>query len=286
MDKINDYIKNLKFQNTVVGGYDKESVYTVLKELVDIFSVELSKYEDEIKKYKDENQELLVKIQEMNPNNDNQEKENLELADEVSNLKDYVEEYHILEKKYDELIKEKASKDMLVKKIKGESEKTINDFNQKYDELLKENKEKDELIQLLRNNTNNDYEELKEKYNHLLKEIEEKDKLIQNNNENKDNVIDTQQQNKDFINEYNKTDIEEEEKIAVETVTAKYKIMIDSLTEDFIRSTASIRLENKQLKEELLMVKKEKEEKEEFIDEINNLYSALDEIRGKYKKGE
>ena len=286
MDKINDYIKNLKFQNTVVGGYDKESVYTVLKELVDIFSVELSKYEDEIKKYKDENQELLVKIQEMNPNNDNQEKENLKLADEVSNLKDYVEEYHILEKKYDELIKEKASKDMLVKKIKGESEKTINDFNQKYDELLKENKEKDELIQLLRNNTNNDYEELKEKYNHLLKEIEEKDKLIQNNNENKDNVIDTQQQNKDFINEYNKTDIEEEEKIAVETVTAKYKIMIDSLTEDFIRSTASIRLENKQLKEELLMVKKEKEEKEEFIDEINNLYSALDEIRGKYKKGE
>lgn len=286
MDKINDYIKNLKFQNTVVGGYDKESVYTVLKELVDIFSIELSKYEDEIKKYKDENQELLVKIQEMNPNNDNQEKGNLELADEVSNLKDYVEEYHILEKKYDELIKEKASKDMLVKKIKGESEKTINDFNQKYDELLKENKEKDELIQLLRNNTNNDYEELKEKYNHLLKEIEEKDKLIQNNNENKDNVIDTQQQNKDFINEYNKTDIEEEEKIAVETVTAKYKIMIDSLTEDFIRSTASIRLENKQLKEELLMVKKEKEEKEEFIDEINNLYSALDEIRGKYKKGE
>lgn len=286
MDKINDYIKNLKFQNTVVGGYDKESVYTVLKELVDIFSIELSKYEDEIKKYKDENQELLVKIQEMNPNNDNQEKENLKLADEVSNLKDYVEEYHILEKKYDELIKEKASKDMLVKKIKGESEKTINDFNQKYDELLKENKEKDELIQLLRNNTNNDYEELKEKYNHLLKEIEEKDKLIQNNNENKDNVIDTQQQNKDFINEYNKTDIEEEEKIAVETVTAKYKIMIDSLTEDFIRSTASIRLENKQLKEELLMVKKEKEEKEEFIDEINNLYSALDEIRGKYKKGE
>lgn len=286
MDKINDYIKNLKFQNTVVGGYDKESVYTVLKELVDIFSIELSKYEDEIKKYKDENQELLVKIQEMNPNNDNQEKENLKLADEVSNLKDYVEEYHILEKKYDELIKEKASKDMLVKKIKGESEKTINGLNQKYDELLKENKEKDELIQLLRNNTNNDYEELKEKYNHLLKEIEEKDKLIQNNNENKDNVIDTQQQNKDFINEYNKTDIEEEEKIAVETVTAKYKIMIDSLTEDFIRSTASIRLENKQLKEELLMVKKEKEEKEEFIDEINNLYSALDEIRGKYKKGE
>ncbi|MEE0966041.1 MAG: hypothetical protein U0L85_03215, partial [Bacilli bacterium] len=177
-------------------------------------------------------------------------------------------------------------KDMLVKKIKGESEKTINGLNQKYDELLKVNKEKDELIQLLRNNTNNDYEELKEKYNHLLKEIEEKDKLIQNNNENKDNVIDTQQQNKDFINEYNKTDIEEEEKIAVETVTAKYKIMIDSLTEDFIRSTASIRLENKQLKEELLMVKKEKEEKEEFIDEINNLYSALDEIRGKYKKGE
>lgn len=286
MDKINDYIKNLKFQNTVVGGYDKESVYTVLKELVDIFSIELSKYEDEIKKYKDENQELLVKIQEMNPNNDNQEKENLKLADEVSNLKDYVEEYHILEKKYDELIKEKASKDMLVKKIKGESEKTINGLNQKYDELLKENKEKEELIQLLRNNTNNDYEELKEKYNHLLKEIEEKDKLIQNNNENKDNVIDTQQQNKDFINEYNKTDIEEEEKIAVETVTAKYKIMIDSLTEDFIRSTASIRLENKQLKEELLMVKKEKEEKEEFIDEINNLYSALDEIRGKYKKGE
>lgn len=284
MDKINDYIKNLKFRNTIVGGYDKESVYTVLKDLVNIFTEEISRYEEEVKKNVDENKKLLDKIQEMKPNNKNLEKENFELADEVSYLKNYVEEYHTLEKKYDELIKEKASKDMLVKKMKGESEKTINDFKQKQDELLKENKEKDELIQLLRNNVNNEYEELKEKYNHLLKEIEEKGQFIQNNDET-NNGIDIQQQNKDFINEYNNINIEED-KIAVEIVTNKYKDMIDSLTKDFIMNTASLKSEIKQLKEELLMAKKEKEEKEEFLDKINNLYSALDEIRGKYNKGE
>lgn len=284
MDKINDYIKNLKFRNTIVGGYDKESVYTVLKDLVNIFTEEISRYEEEVKKNVDENKKLLDKIQEMKPNNKNLEKENFELADEVSYLKNYVEEYHTLEKKYDELIKEKASKDMLVKKMKGESEKTINDFKQKQDELLKENKEKDELIQLLRNNVNNEYEELKEKYNHLLKEIEEKGQFIQNNDET-NNRIDIQQQNKDFINEYNNINIEED-KIAVEIVTNKYKDMIDSLTKDFIMNTASLKSEIKQLKEELLMAKKEKEEKEEFLDKINNLYSALDEIRGKYNKGE
>ena len=284
MDKINDYIKNLKFRNTIVGGYDKESVYTVLKDLVNIFTEEISRYEEEVKKNVDENKKLLDKIQEMKPNNKNLEKENFELADEVSYLKNYVEEYHTLEKKYDELIKEKASKDMLVKKMKGESEKTINDFKQKQDELLKENKEKDELIQLLRNNVNNEYEALKEKYNHLLKEIEEKGQFIQNNDET-NNGIDIQQQNKDFINEYNNINIEED-KIAVEIVTNKYKDMIDSLTKDFIMNTASLKSEIKQLKEELLMAKKEKEEKEEFLDKINNLYSALDEIRGKYNKGE
>lgn len=284
MDKINDYIKNLKFRNTIVGGYDKESVYTVLKDLVNIFTEEISRYEEEVKKNVDENKKLLDKIQEMKPNNKNLEKENFELADEVSYLKNYVEEYHTLEKKYDELIKEKASKDMLVKKMKGESEKTINDFKQKQDELLKENKEKDELIQLLRNNVNNEYEELKEKYNHLLKEIEEKGQFIQNNDET-NNGIDIQQQNKDFINEYHNINIEED-KIAVEIVTNKYKDMIDSLTKDFIMNTASLKSEIRQLKEELLMAKKEKEEKEEFLDKINNLYSALDEIRGKYNKGE
>lgn len=37
MDKINDYIKNIHLKNALVGGFDKEAVFLMLKELVALF---------------------------------------------------------------------------------------------------------------------------------------------------------------------------------------------------------------------------------------------------------
>ena len=218
MEKVNEYVKNLKIKNSFMSGLDKESVYSSLKELVNLFQEEMTSLEEENKSLKDQ----LIKT---NKNIAVQKNANSEIFNELSKLKKYPEAYDDIQRKYSQLQEECRRKDVLLQKIKEESFKQI--------ELLKtQNKE-----------------------------------LIEKNN-NKE-VID-QRQTINFIKE-------------------SFQKALDNLTDEFINKNTLLSEENNKLKEENNELKQQIEElkktnDDEFVEEINNLYKTLDEIKSKYKK--
>lgn len=218
MEKVNEYVKNLKIKNSFMSGLDKESVYSSLKELVNLFQEEMTSLEEENKSLKDQ----LIKT---NKNIAVQKNANSEIFNELSKLKKYPEAYDDIQRKYSQLQEECRRKDVLLQKIKEESFKQI--------ELLKtQNKE-----------------------------------LIEKNN-NKE-VID-QRQTINFIKE-------------------SFQKALDNLTDEFIHKNTLLSEENNKLKEENNELKQQIEElkktnDDEFVEEINNLYKTLDEIKSKYKK--
>lgn len=218
MEKVNEYVKNLKIKNSFMSGLDKESVYSSLKELVNLFREEMTSLEEENKSLKDQ----LIKT---NKNIAVQKNANSEIFNELSKLKKYPEAYDDIQRKYSQLQEECRRKDVLLQKIKEESFKQI--------ELLKtQNKE-----------------------------------LIEKNN-NKE-VID-QRQTINFIKE-------------------SFQKALDNLTDEFIHKNTLLSEENNKLKEENNELKQQIEElkktnDDEFVEEINNLYKTLDEIKSKYKK--
>ena len=218
MEKVNEYVKNLKIKNSFMSGLDKESVYSSLKELVNLFQEEMTSLEEENKSLKDQ----LIKT---NKNIAVQKNANSEIFNELSKLKKYPEAYDDIQRKYSQLQEECRRKDILLQKIKEESFKQI--------ELLKtQNKE-----------------------------------LIEKNN-NKE-VID-QRQTINFIKE-------------------SFQKALDNLTDEFINKNTLLSEENNKLKEENNELKQQIEElkktnDDEFVEEINNLYKTLDEIKSKYKK--
>ena len=201
-----------------MSGLDKESVYSSLKELVNLFQEEMTSLEEENKSLKDQ----LIKT---NKNIAVQKNANSEIFNELSKLKKYPEAYDDIQRKYSQLQEECRRKDVLLQKIKEESFKQI--------ELLKtQNKE-----------------------------------LIEKNN-NKE-VID-QRQTINFIKE-------------------SFQKALDNLTDEFINKNTLLSEENNKLKEENNELKQQIEElkktnDDEFVEEINNLYKTLDEIKSKYKK--
>lgn len=218
MEKVNEYVKNLKIKNSFMSGLDKESVYSSLKELVNLFQEEMTSLEEENKSLNDQ----LIKT---NKNIAVQKNANSEIFNELSKLKKYPEAYDDIQRKYSQLQEECRRKDVLLQKIKEESFKQI--------ELLKtQNKE-----------------------------------LIEKNN-NKE-VID-QRQTINFIKE-------------------SFQKALDNLTDEFINKNTLLSEENNKLKEENNELKQQIEElkktnDDEFVEEINNLYKTLDEIKSKYKK--
>lgn len=218
MEKVNEYVKNLKIKNSFMSGLDKESVYSSLKELVNLFREEMTSLEEENKSLKDQ----LIKT---NKNIAVQKNANSEIFNELSKLKKYPEAYDDIQRKYSQLQEECRRKDILLQKIKEESFKQI--------ELLKtQNKE-----------------------------------LIEKNN------------NKEII----------DQKQTINFIKESFQKALDNLTDEFIHKNTLLSEENNKLKEENNELKQQIEElkktnDDEFVEEINNLYKTLDEIKSKYKK--
>lgn len=218
MEKVNEYVKNLKIKNSFMSGLDKESVYSSLKELVNLFQEEMTSLEEENKSLKDQ----LIKT---NKNIAVQKNANSEIFNELSKLKKYPEAYDDIQRKYSQLQEECRRKDVLLQKIKEESFKQI--------ELLKtQNKE-----------------------------------LIEKNN------------NKEII----------DQKQTINFIKESFQKALDNLTDEFIHKNTLLSEENNKLKEENNELKQQIEElkktnDDEFVEEINNLYKTLDEIKSKYKK--
>lgn len=218
MEKVNEYVKNLKIKNSFMSGLDKESVYSSLKELVNLFQEEMTSLEEENKSLKDQ----LIKT---NKNIAVQKNANSEIFNELSKLKKYPEAYDDIQRKYSQLQEECRRKDVLLQKIKEESFKQI--------ELLKtQNKE-----------------------------------LIEKNN------------NKEII----------DQKQTINFIKESFQKALDNLTDEFINKNTLLSEENNKLKEENNELKQQIEElkktnDDEFVEEINNLYKTLDEIKSKYKK--
>lgn len=218
MEKVNEYVKNLKIKNSFMSGLDKESVYSSLKELVNLFREEMTSLEEENKSLKDQ----LIKT---NKNIAVQKNANSEIFNELSKLKKYPEAYDDIQRKYSQLQEECRRKDVLLQKIKEESFKQI--------ELLKtQNKE-----------------------------------LIEKNN------------NKEII----------DQKQTINFIKESFQKALDNLTDEFIHKNTLLSEENNKLKEENNELKQQIEElkktnDDEFVEEINNLYKTLDEIKSKYKK--
>ena len=218
MVKVNEYVKHLKIKNSFMSGLDKESVYSSLKELVNLFQEEMTSLEEENKSLKDQ----LIKT---NKNIAVQKNANSEIFNELSKLKKYPEAYDDIQRKYSQLQEECRRKDILLQKIKEESFKQI--------ELLKtQNKE-----------------------------------LIEKNN------------NKEII----------DQKQTINFIKESFQKALDNLTDEFIHKNTLLSEENNKLKEENNELKQQIEElkktnDDEFVEEINNLYKTLDEIKSKYKK--
>lgn len=107
MDKLNDFIKNMKIKTVLYGGFDKEDVYKHFKELIHIFQeiIDASQNEDNIK--------------------------------EINELKEYEKSYHKLNKQYKELNKKynllKQSQNI---KIKDDDDEFIKkQYQERVDEL-------------------------------------------------------------------------------------------------------------------------------------------------------
>ena len=218
MEKVNEYVKNLKIKNSFMSGLDKESVYSSLKELVNLFQEEMTSLEEENKSLKDQH----IKT---NKNIAVQKNANSEIFNELSKLKKYPEAYDDIQRKYSQLQEECRRKDVLLQKIKEESFKQI--------ELLKtQNKE-----------------------------------LIEKNN------------NKEII----------DQKQTINFIKESFQKALDNLTDEFINKNTLLSEENNKLKEENNELKQQIEElkktnDDEFVEEINNLYKTLDEIKSKYTK--
>lgn len=128
MDKITEYVKNLKFKTTVIG-FDKEQVFVSIKELLDIL-------DETVNVYSQENKLLKEKILEMNKDIDVQKNTNNEIFNEVTKLRKYSAVYHDLEDEYIKLQKDSKMKDALLTRIKEETQKNIDELNNRYNDLL------------------------------------------------------------------------------------------------------------------------------------------------------
>lgn len=143
MDKLNDFIKNMKIKTVLYGGFDKEDVYIHFKELIHIFQeiMEINQNTDsfalnddfineinQLKHYQEAYQELSVKYEElMNSQNNETHKE---FFHELMRLQKFEKQYLELKEKYDQLKQEK--------KIMRETDE-VKDIEYIKNQIIKEN---------------------------------------------------------------------------------------------------------------------------------------------------
>lgn len=203
MEKVNEYVKNLKIKNSFMSGLDKESVYSSLKELVNLFQEEMTSLEEENKSLKDQ----LIKT---NKNIAVQKNANSEIFNELSKLKKYPEAYDDIQRKYSQLQEECRRKDILLQKIKEESFKQIELLKTQNKELIEKNNNKEiidqkQTINFIKESFQKALDNLTDEFinkNTLLSE--ENNKLKEENNELKQQIEELKKTNDDeFVEEIN-----------------------------------------------------------------------------------
>lgn len=205
MDKINDYVEKMKIKTATFGGFDKESVFMSLKELVSIFEEELTILENE-------NNELQKKIMDMN-----QESQKDDIVEENNQLRQYISAYQEIKRKLDQTNKEKVDLYMSIQETKDGYQKEIHQLKQRIQQLSSQDNNqnlssldsiKDYFTQTLKHlsesfvqeseNILQENEKLKEENNILKEQLEKYEK----------NKLETQQHFIDEINQlYNSLEV-------------------------------------------------------------------------------
>lgn len=155
MDKIREYVKNLRFKKTMLNGFDKESVYLVLKELVALFEQELMNYQTVNKNLQDEINHF--------KEHPIQNKENTDLQQ----FKKIMHSYAQLEKQLAALKDELKEKDILIEALKDQSQKEINQIKKQYQQDLPhpvQISQKEESIEFIQNQYQSTIQTLTEEF--------------------------------------------------------------------------------------------------------------------------
>lgn len=169
MDRINDYVEKMKIKTVSFGGFDKESVFMSLKELVSIF-------EEELTILQNENKSLQKKIVEMD-----QKDQNNEIINENEKLKQYVSAYQEMKRKFDQVNKEKTDLYMSIQEIKEEYQKKIYELKQ-YIQQLSSQDNSQNLSSL--NSINDHFKQTVERLTENF--IQESENILQENEKLKD----------------------------------------------------------------------------------------------------
>lgn len=155
MDKIREYVKNLRFKKTMLNGFDKESVYLVLKELVALFEQELMNYQTVNKNLQDEINHF--------KEHPIQNKDNTDLQQ----FKKIMHSYAQLEKQLAALKDELKEKDILIEALKDQSQKEINQIKKQYQQDLPhpvQISQKEESIEFIQNQYQSTIQTLTEEF--------------------------------------------------------------------------------------------------------------------------
>lgn len=110
MDKINEYIKNLNMKNAILNGFDKESVFVALKELISLFEKELDNSFIENQQLKDK---IFLLNQQSVKQSQNIESEQLKLI---------MNSYYKLEQQVNILQNEIYKKEEMIQKLESQLE--------------------------------------------------------------------------------------------------------------------------------------------------------------------
>lgn len=200
MDRVKDYVENLDIKSAVVGGFDKESVYVSLKELVAIF-------EEEIEKLENECQELQKKIQNYDQVSMVQQNTHTEIFNEMNRLKKYVDAYQEVKKQLEQVNKEKFHLNVINKKIKEEYEQQIKELHQQISSQSNDNKD---LLSLdcIKNQLNQTIDQLSQSFIQQNEDILKENQQLKEENQSLKILVEKYQKHQEedqqhFVDEIN-----------------------------------------------------------------------------------
>ena len=199
MDRVRDYVEKINIKSAVVGGFDKESVYLCLKELVTIFEEELDKSQKECL-------DLQKKIQDMSQTSAVQQNTHTEIFNEINRLKKYVNAYQETKKELDQVSREKFHLTTVNKKMKEEYQQEILQLKQ---QISSQSNDKDLLsLDYIKKNLNQTIDQLSQSFIQQNEDILLENKQLKEENESLKILIEksqkTQEQDQQhFVEEIN-----------------------------------------------------------------------------------
>ena len=132
MDNIEIYIKKIQKKKSFLGGFDKETVYEIMKELY----VECSNELDRLKAEKEQLREDLHKTaKELEEANSNLQRMSYQLEAEKLNQNEYKEGLAMLVQAVDVI---NVGKEKIIEEAKTTAEKIVGEANDKYETLIQE----------------------------------------------------------------------------------------------------------------------------------------------------